>query len=101
MNIYNSFDSFVQHIAKRFYELNCFLNEDTCEYTFGSIEAGFGIHFTLTPQGMLASCHDLSEAELNQLGTRQNILPVANGIECIGNLSEEQICETMFDSHLV
>ena len=94
-------DPFVQHIASRFYELNCVLNGETCEYTFGSIETSFGIHFTLTPQGELASLNDLSEAELYQLGIRQNTLPVANGFECIGNLSEEQIRETMFSRSLV
>ena len=50
---------------------------------------------------MLAAWNDLSEAELNQSGIWQNTLPSVNGIECIGNLSEEQICKTMFDGHLV
>lgn len=44
-------DLFVQRIAGRFYELNCLLNADTSEYTFCSVEADFGVNFTLSPQG--------------------------------------------------
>ena len=42
-----------------------------------------------------------SEAELNQSDIQQNTLTVANAIEYIGNLSEKQICKTMFGSYLV
>ena len=94
-------DSFVQHIAGRFYELNCNLDAENRQYTFCSAETRFGVSFTLTPQGKLASCKDLNESEINELGTRQNILQVENGMKFIGNLSDEQIRETMFGNRLV
>ena len=93
-------DAFVSQVAGRFYELNCRLNNAVRQYTFGSGETRFGINFTLTPQGQLASCCDLSEAELNQLCNRQDVLLVANGVDCIGNLSGEQIHSTLFGGGL-
>lgn len=89
-------DAFVLQVAGRFYELHCQLDAGGKQYTFGSAEARFGVSFTLTSQGKLASCRDLSETELNQLCDRQDTLQVANGLDCIGNLSGEQICSTMF-----
>jgi hypothetical protein len=89
-------DAFMAQVAGRFYELNCRLDSNIMQYTFGSAEARFGVSFTLTPQGQLDSCRDLSEAELNQLCNRQDAMQVANGVECIGNLSQEQIHSTMF-----
>ena len=94
-------DSFVQRIAGRFYELNCNLDAENRQYTFCSAETRFGVSFTLTPQGKLASCKDLNESEINELGTRQNTLQVENGMKFIGNLSDEQIRETMFGNRLV
>ena len=94
-------DSFVQRIAGRFYELNCKLDAAVRQYTFGSAEARFGVNFSLTPQGQLTSCRDLSETEINELGTRQNTLQVENGMKFINNLSDEQIRETMFENILV
>ena len=94
-------DLFVQRIAGRFYELNCLLNADTSEYTFCSVEADFGVNFILSPQGQLASCRDLRESEINELGIRQNILQVENGINAVHNLSEEQIYGTMFGNSSV
>lgn len=81
--------------------MNRLLNADTSEYTFCSVEADFGVKFTLTPQGQLASCRDLRESELNELGTRQNILQVENGINAVYNLSEEQIYGAMFGNSSV
>ena len=89
-------DVFVSQVAGRFYKLNCQLDAGARQYTFGSAEAHFGVSFTLTSQGKLASCRNLSEAELNRLCDRQDTLQVANGLDCIGNLSGEQICSTMF-----
>lgn len=89
-------NTFVSQVAGRFYELNCRFDDAVRQYTFGSTETRFGVSFTLTSQGKLASCRDLSKAELNQLCDRQDTLQVANGLDCIGNLSGEQICSTMF-----
>ena len=89
-------DAFMAQVAGRFYELNCRLDSNIMQYTFGAVGTGFGVNFTLTPHGQLASCRDLSEAELNQLCNRQDAMQVANGVECIGNLSQEQIHSTMF-----
>ena len=94
-------DLFVQRIAGRFYELNCRLDSNIMQYTFGSAGTGFGVNFSLTPQGQLTSCRDLGETEINELGTRQNTLQVENGMKFIGNLSDEQIRETMFGNRLV
>lgn len=94
-------DAFMSQVAGRFYELNCQLNAAVRQYTFGSAETRFGVSFTLTQQGKLASCRDLSEAELNRLCDRQDTLQVANGLDCIGNLSGEQIRSTMFDDEML
>jgi len=94
-------DTFVSQVAGRFYELNCQLNAAVRQYTFGSAETRFGVSFTLTQQGKLASCRDLSEAELNRLCDRQDTLQVANGLDCIGNLSGEQIRSTMFGDEML
>ena len=89
-------DAFVSQVAGRFYELNCQFDDAVRQYTFGSAEAHFGVSFTLTMQGQLASCRDLSETELNKLCNRQDVLLVANGVDSISNLSGEQIHNTLF-----
>ena len=94
-------DAFVSQVAGRFYELNCQLNAAVRQYTFGSAETRFGISFTLTHQGKLASCRNLSEAELNRLCDRQDTVQIANGVDCIGDLSGEQIHSTMFGSNIL
>ena len=48
-------DAFMSQVAGRFYELNCQLNAAVRQYTFGSAETRFGVSFTLTQQGKLAS----------------------------------------------
>ncbi len=94
-------DAFVSQVAGRFYELNCRFDDAVRQYTFGSAETRFGVSFTLTQQGKLTSCRDLSEAELNRLCDRQDTLQVANGLDCIGNLSGEQIRSTMFGDEML
>lgn len=93
-------DVFVSQVAGRFYKLNCQLDAGARQYTLGSAETRFGVNFTLTPQVKLASCRDLSETELNELCNRQNSLQVHNGTDCIGNLSEKQIHDTLFGDKL-
>ena len=94
-------DAFVSQVAGRFYELNCQLNDAVRQYTFSSAETHFGVSFSLTMQGKLSSCRDLSESELKQLCNRQDAVQVANGVDCIGNLSGEQIHDAMFGSGLL
>jgi len=94
-------DTFVSQVAGRFYELNCQLNAAVRQYTFGSAETRFGVSFTLTSQGKLASCRDLSEAELNRICNRQDTVQIANGVDCIGDLSGEQIHNTLFGSNIL
>ncbi|MBQ8755735.1 MAG: hypothetical protein IJZ19_11945 [Lentisphaeria bacterium] len=94
-------DAFVLQVTGHFYELNCQLDAAGRQYTFGSAETRFGISFTLTHQGKLASCRNLSEAELNRLCDRQDTVQIANGVDCIGDLSGEQIHSTMFGSNIL
>ena len=91
----------MSQVAGRFYELNCQLNAAGRQYTFGSAETRFGVSFTLTSQGKLASCRDLSEAELNRICNRQDTVQIANGVDCIGDLSGEQIHNTLFGSNIL
>ena len=92
-------DAFVSQVAGRFYELHCQLDAGGKQYTFCSVETRFGVSFTLTSQGRLASCCDLSDEELNQLCNRKDALQVSNGTDCIMNLSEAQIHDTMFGNN--
>jgi len=94
-------DAFILQLAGQHYTLNCQFDAAGRQYTFGSAETRFGVSFTLTSQGKLSSCRDLSEAELNRLCNRQDTLQVANGFDCVGNLSGEQIRSTMFGSNLL
>ena len=94
-------DLFTQQIARQFYTLIGLLDGASKEYRFGSAENHFGVRFTLTQQAQLASCSNLLESELSELGNHQSTLMVANGTECIGNLSKEQIQETILGSSLI
>ena len=94
-------DAFILQLAGQHYTLNCQFDAAVRQYTFGSAETRFGVSFTLTQQGKLASCRDLSEAELNRICDRQDTLQVANGLDCIGNLSGEQIRSTMFGDEML
>ena len=49
-------------------------------------------------QGQLAECRDLTSKEYEQFVTDHDSLPVSNGTENIGNISAEELAQTVFST---
>ena len=88
-------DVFIDRVAGQKYSFDCRLNETEKEYRLASMQNQFGVSFTLTQQGQLAECRDLTSKEYEQLVTDHDSLPVPNGIENIGKLLAEDTCNAV------
>lgn len=88
-------DVFIDRVAGQKYSFDCRLNETEKEYRLASMQNQFGVSFTLTQQGQLAECRDLTSKEYEQLVTDHDSLPVSNGIENIGKLLAEDTCNAV------
>ena len=88
-------DAFIDRVAGQKYSFDCRLNETEKEYRLANMQDQFGVSFTLTSQGQLAECRDLTSKEYEQLVTDHDSLPVSNGIENIGKLLAEDTCNAV------
>ena len=91
-------DAFIDRVAGQKYSFDCRLNGVEKEYRLASMQNQFGVSFTLTPQGQLATCRDLTGLEQEQLFNDRDRLPVSNGTENIGNISAEEVTQALFSS---
>ena len=56
-------DAFIDRVAGQKYSFDCRLNETEKEYRLANMQDQFGVSFTLTSQGQLAECRDLTSKE--------------------------------------